>query len=172
MDKFEAASRIESAIIEFELDEHGNSKKNARKEVRRILQQFSGIAADTNKTLAETLEDISKYGDSKSFHSISIFILRLLSVEGFFPAGSTSRTSDAWAVAIIENTFDELYKRFNISKKEQTYRKIEKLVKIVNYCYEKLSCLNTLSPKIETISETRYTIQKSLADTAVPIKSC
>ena len=167
MDKFEAASRIESAIIEFELDEHGNSKKNARKEVRRILQEFSGIEVDRSKSLAETLEDISKYRDKKSFHSISIFILRLLSVEGFFPTGSNSSNFDVWVVAIIENTFDELYKIFNIHKKEQTYLKIGKLINIVNYCNEKLSCLTTLSPRIETISETRSTIQKSLADNAL-----
>ena len=167
MDKFEAASRIESAITDFELDEHGNSKKNARKEVRQILQEFSGIEVDRGKSLAETIEDISKQGDKRTFHSISIFILRLLSVDGFFPTGPSSGKIDVYAVQIIENTFDELYKTFNISKKEQTYLKIEKLVSIVDYCYEKLSCLTTLSPKIETISETRNTIQKSLADNAL-----
>ena len=164
MDKLEAACGIEYAIFEFELNQHGNSKKNARKEVRRILQQFSRIEVDRNRSLADTLEDISNHGDDKSFHSISIFIVRLLSVQGFFPSSLTSSSTDRWAVAIIENTFDDLYKKFKISKKEQTYLKIEKLVKIVNYCYEKLSCLTILSPKIETISGTRRSILKSLSD--------
>lgn len=159
MDRFEAACGIENAIFQFKKNEHGNSERNSRKEVRRILQEFSILDADKGKSLAQTLETIAKNGDSKSYHSISCFLLRLLSVKGFFTSNSYS-----WIVSIVENSFSEIYQDFGISENDQTYLKIEKLNAVVNHCYEKLSCLAELSSKIETISETRNTIQRSIAD--------
>jgi hypothetical protein len=164
LDNFEAASGIEIAIIEYELNSHGDSQKQARKTVRRILQEFSGLEANADKNLAQTLEDISKQGKPESLRSISIFLLRLLTVQGFFPASLSSGSTDIWIVIIIEKVFKSIYKEFDIEVKEQTFEKISKLKEVVNHCHEKLSCLVVLSPKIETISETRKAIHSSLAD--------
>src|SRR5690606_4752463 len=97
---------------------------------------------------------------------ISLVVLRLLSVQEFFPKGSENNF-ETKIIQLMDKTIADLYKRFDINKSAQTYEKFENLFKIHVYCCDKLRCLNQCSPNMETISAQRQMILRSIGDETV-----
>ena len=97
MDIIEAAIALDAAVVDYESAEGSAPQAEARKNARRVLQIYSGVDVDNAKSLVETLEDISKNGNKKKFHDISILIIRILTVQGFV----TGKSSDGYALSLI-----------------------------------------------------------------------
>tara|TARA_R110001583_G_scaffold174078_1_gene328384 strand:+ start:935 stop:4006 length:3072 start_codon:yes stop_codon:yes gene_type:complete len=167
LDEFQAAIEIEKAVLDISPMSSDEEFKSARLIVRSVFQEFSEIGSDNRLTLAETFEKISEKGSKSSLRSISIFILRLSSVPGFFPKQVVGSSADAKILSLIEPHLQNFYKRFDIDRKSQTYEKLDKLNEVHRYVCEKLACLNQIPGNIETITAERQLILKSLGDATV-----
>ncbi|RLA40923.1 MAG: hypothetical protein DRR42_25240, partial [Gammaproteobacteria bacterium] len=167
MDKYTCAREIEKEIAVFLTSSSPEIQKTKRKKVRSILQSFAGLQLDAGLTLAETLDAIADVGKNENRRDVAILAVRLLNIEGFFPSQTGGNNIDAKLVHLVEPVFGNFYKRFDISTKEQTFEKVEKLRGLYRYCIEKLNCLVNLSARIETISAEKQSILRSVGDDTV-----
>ena len=156
---------IENVVLSMSADDV--EVKSARRAVRRLLQEYSGIEIDNKKTLVDTISDITLNGKKDTLRTVSLMVLRLLSIPEFFPKNTSENKLESKIITLVEPQIGDMYKRFGIDIKEQTYEKIEKLYGIHLYCCEKLTCLNQCPPKIETISAEKQIILRAVGDATV-----
>ncbi len=167
MNEFEATLAVEEIVMEITDDTQEECLKQARLSIRKILQEYSRIEFDNTLTLVETIQEISNNGVNENLRHISILILRLTAVPHFFPKQKEGGNTDAKIISLIEPKLQDFYKRFDISVQDQTYKKLDKLYEIHDFCCNKLQCLLNVAPKIETITAEKQIILKSLGDNTV-----
>jgi hypothetical protein len=164
LEKFEAALCIEKVLLAIDKNTSEDVLVAARKKVRSILQEYSGLELNNKLTIAETIGEIATSGISTSKRDASIFIIRLFSVPHFLPKQSSSNKIDTMTIKLIEPVMEDIYSRFDIDKKEQSYEKINKITAVHSYCIDCLNQLSGVPDKIEAIAAGKNMIQKSIGD--------
>ncbi len=164
MDHLEAAIKIEKSILDNPSLDHGGPRDALRREVKQVLLELSGVNAEPNLTLAEALENISQEAPINSRRPISIFLLRLLALDNFFPTHNSENAIERKLITLIEPNLEDFYNRQNIKKTDQTYQKLEKLRRIHSEVCDQLAPLKALNSNTDTSKSDKQSILRALGD--------
>jgi len=164
MDHLEAAIKIEKSILDNPRLNHGGPRDALRREVKQVLLELSGVNAEPNLTLAEALENISQEAPINSRRPISIFLLRLLALDNFFPTHNSENAIERKLITLIEPNLEDFYNRQNIKKTDQTYQKLEKLRRIHSEVCDQLAPLKALNSNTDTSKSDKQSILRALGD--------
>lgn len=100
MDKLDVALGIENVVLSMSADD--GEVKSARRAVRRLLQEYSGIEIDNKKTLVDTISDITLNGKKDTLRTVSLMVLRLLSIPEFFPKNTSENKLESKIILISD----------------------------------------------------------------------
>lgn len=167
LERFDAVTKLEEVLMSLSINSGDPEYKKAKVQIREIFQSFGKLENDRNKTLAETITDLKKSGPRGIHRDCAMMMIRALSVQNLLSSKGDSTKIQTHLIQFVEANLPDIYKRFDIDKKSQTYEKIEILETVHRYCCDKLNCLSDTPSKIETIAAERGSILRSIGDSTV-----
>jgi hypothetical protein len=167
LERFDAITKLERVLLNLSVSSTDSEYKKAKTQIREIFQSFGELEADKSKTLAETIVDLKNSGSKGIHRDCAMMLVRALSVQNLLSSKSDTHKIQTHIIQFVEPNLKDIYKRFDIDKKLQTYEKIETLETVHRYCCDKLNCLSEMPSKIETIAAERNSILRSIGDSAV-----
>lgn len=169
MDRFDATLRIEKVIAGLGTTPSTSDCKEARKQLRDILQQYAGVPQNREKNIADTIFDINKNGEKSNLQDTSLMLLRIFSVPNLLPQQTDQNRYRTAATSLFDEHLAPLYKHLKIETNDQTYQKDERLNSVHSHCVKELLHISGLKPKIELIAAHQNQILRSLADPVLNI---
>jgi len=156
--QMEIIYQIDEIISDFD-SKNDKEMKSSRTQLRNLIQEYACIDINKKLTLPETVVSIEQ-SKSKKKRDISLILLHALSSDYIF----RTREADGKLIKILDDTLPDIYKRFNIDKKDQTHEKIGKIKNIHKEFLNLLDNISGIDCSLHSILSSRQIIQKTIND--------